>query len=130
MLHISSPIVLFSYGKVKDLSFWIRVKFHLGREKRRGKRGIWERSPKMRVIFAKFPLLSKIQTLSCEHLVRQTSNHHHCNCMAKHLHVRIFKCFQAVLPGQKQLCVFLRNTYGFQIGNAMEKLNSILPRKK
>ena len=33
----------------------------------------------MKVIFAKFPLLSKIQTLSHKLLVRQTSNHHHCN---------------------------------------------------
>ena len=33
----------------------------------------------MRVIFAKFPLLSKIQTLPQKLLVRQTSNNHHCN---------------------------------------------------
>ena len=33
----------------------------------------------MRVIFAKFPLLSKIQTLSHKPFIRQTSNDHHCN---------------------------------------------------
>ena len=33
----------------------------------------------MRVTFAKFPLLSKIWTLSHKLLVRQTSNHHHCD---------------------------------------------------
>ena len=38
MFHISSLIVLFSYGKVKDI-FWIRIKFHLGMAKGRGKRG-------------------------------------------------------------------------------------------
>ena len=37
----------------------------------------------MRVIFAKFPLLSKIKTLSHKLLVRQTSNHHHCNWHAQ-----------------------------------------------
>ena len=39
----------------------------------------------MRVIFAKLPLLSKINTLSHKLLVRQTSNHHHCNCHAQKL---------------------------------------------
>ena len=37
----------------------------------------------MRVIFAKFPLFSKIQTLSHKLLVRKTSNHHHCNWHAQ-----------------------------------------------
>ena len=37
--------VLFSYAKVKDI-FWIRIKFHLGMAKGRGKRGDWGRSPK------------------------------------------------------------------------------------
>ena len=35
------------------------------------------------VLFAKFPLLSKIQTLSHKLLVKQTSNHHHCNWHAQ-----------------------------------------------
>ena len=39
MFHISSPIVLFSYEKVKDVFLVIRIKFHLGRAKGRGKRG-------------------------------------------------------------------------------------------
>ena len=43
---------------------------------------------------------------------------------------RILKWLWAVLPGQKQLCVFLSNKYGYQIGNAMDKINSILTRKK
>ena len=33
----------------------------------------------MRIIFAKFSLVSKIQTLFHKLLVRQISNHHHCN---------------------------------------------------
>ena len=75
----------------------------------------------MRVIFAKLSLLSKIQTLSQKLLVRQTSNHHHCNWNAQK---PIGKYFQVILSSsscQKQLCVFLRNKYGFQTGNAMEK---------
>ena len=39
MFHISSPIVLFSYGKVKDIFGELKIKFHLGRAKGRGKRG-------------------------------------------------------------------------------------------
>ena len=31
-------VCTFSYGKVKDI-FWIRIRFHLGRTKGRGKRG-------------------------------------------------------------------------------------------
>ena len=54
----------FSYGKVKDISLEIMIKFHLGRTKERGKRGVWREKPKNEVLFAKFPLLSKIQTLS------------------------------------------------------------------
>ena len=45
----------------------------------------------MRVIFPKFPLLSKIQTLSHQLLVRQTSNHHHCNWHAQKPTCRDFK---------------------------------------
>ena len=46
------------------------------------KKGVWGsmgEKPKMCVIFAKFLLFSKIQTLSHKLLVRQTSNHHHCD---------------------------------------------------
>ena len=50
--------------------------------------------------------------------------------MPINLQARTFKSFWEVLPGQKQLCVFLRNKYGFQIGNTREKINSILTRKK
>ena len=39
MFHISSPIVLFSHGKVKDVSRWMRIKFYLERAKGRDKRG-------------------------------------------------------------------------------------------
>ena len=42
--------------------------------------------------------------------------------MPKNLHSETFKLFQAVLPGQKQLCVFFRNKYGYQIGNATKEI--------
>ena len=45
----------------------------------------------MRVIFAKFPLLKKIQTLSHKHLVKQTSNHHNYNWHAPNMYAEIFK---------------------------------------
>ena len=80
-----------------------------------------ERSPKWDV-FAKFPLLSKIQTLSHKLLVRQTSNHHHCNQHAQNL---LFKDFQMILSSSswsKTTLCNLRNKYGYQIANAMEKL--------
>ena len=79
-MFISSLIILFSYGKVTDIFLEIKIKFYLGRAKKEGVRGGMGEKPKMRVIFAKFPLLSKIQILYYKLLVRQTSNHHHCNC--------------------------------------------------
>ena len=45
MFHISSLIVLCSYGKVRDMFGGIRIKFHWG-TKGRGKRGQWGRGPK------------------------------------------------------------------------------------
>ena len=126
IFHISPLIVLFSYGKVKDI--WeLMINFHLGKAKGRSKRGVWSERPKMRVIFAKFPLLREIQTLSHKLLVRQTSNHHHCDWSCpKNWYAVTFKWFWAVLPGQK-ICVFLRNKYDFQIGNAMEKWTLFWP---
>ena len=52
MFHISSAIVLLSYGKVKDI-FLIRIKFCLGRGKRKG----YEERPKMRCFF-KIPIIN------------------------------------------------------------------------
>ena len=45
MFHISSPIVLFSYGKVKDL-YLDRDQISSGEDKRKGYEGVWERTPK------------------------------------------------------------------------------------
>ena len=79
-------VVLFSYGKVKDMDvFLIRIKFHLGRTKGKGYGG----GSQIRVIFAKFPLLSKIQTLS--HKTFGQTNFYHCNRHAKKLYAGIFK---------------------------------------
>ena len=63
MFHISSPIVLFLIGRSGMFLREIRIKFHLDKAKEMVKGGMGEK-PKMRVIFAKFPLLSKIQTIS------------------------------------------------------------------
>ena len=74
--------------------FWIRIKFHLGRAKARGKSGVWGAKPKLRYLFAKFPLLSKIQTWSQRMLVRHTSNHNHCDW---HVQKPLCQDFQVIL---------------------------------
>ena len=87
--------------------------------------------PKMRVIFAKFPSLSKIQNLSHKLLVRQTSNHHHCN---QHFQKPICRDFQVILSSsswskmtllcifKEKICLPNRKWYG--------KINSVLTRRK
>ena len=60
MLYISSPIIPFSYGKVKDF-FRGKDQIYMGWQKE-GVRGAMGQKTKMRAIFTKFPLLSKIQT--------------------------------------------------------------------
>ena len=45
MFHISSPIVLFSYGKVKDF-FGDKGQISSGEGKRKGYEGVWGRIPK------------------------------------------------------------------------------------
>ena len=101
-------------GEVMDVLRGKRIKFHLGRTKERGKRGYGERSPKWGGFFCKFPLLSKIQTLSHKLLVKLLTTTSEIG-MPKHLHAGTFKWFWTVLSGQKQLCVFLRNKYGLQM---------------
>ena len=61
----------------------------------------------MRVIFAKFLLLSKIQTLSHKPLVRQTSNNHHCNWHAQKPSCRDFQVMLSSPSGQNQLCLYI-----------------------
>ena len=46
MFHISSPIVLFSYGKVKDI-FGDKDQISSGEESK----GVWGEKPKMRWVF-------------------------------------------------------------------------------
>ena len=63
-----------------------------GKTKGRGKRGMGgEAQNEVFFFLAKFPLLSKIQTLSHKMLVRQTSNHHHCDQHAQELTCRDFQ---------------------------------------
>ena len=80
----------FSYGKIKDIFFWIRIKFLLGRSKGRGKRGYGEEAQN-EGYFCKIPLLSKIKSLSHKLLVRQTSNNCHCNWHAQKATCRDFQ---------------------------------------
>ena len=93
MFHISSPIVLFSYGKVKD-NFWGYESNFIWGEQKEGVRGGMGKKPKMTVIFAKFPLLSKIQILSHKLLVKQTF--YHC-CCHQHAQKPICRDFKVIL---------------------------------
>ena len=105
--------------------FWgIRIKFHLGRKQGKGKREYGRRSPKLAVLFfffffCKIPIIKQVINF-----ISQTV----AIVMPKNLWAKTFKWFWAVLPGQKQLCVFLRNKYAFQIESySMEKIKSIWP---
>ena len=103
--HISSTIVLFL--KERSRIFLINIKFYLGRTKRRGKREVWGKKPKMSIIFAKFPLLSKKQTLSHKLLVRQTSNRHHWNWHSQKPICRDFQVISSSSSWSKTiLCIF------------------------
>ena len=92
-------LYFFSYGKVKHVFFW-------GGQKE-GVRGSMGEKPKMRVNFAKIPLLSKIQI----YLTNCCSGNPLITTivigMPKNLYVKIFKWIWAVLPGKKTaLCIF------------------------
>ena len=94
MFHISPLIVLFSYGKVKDI-FGIRIKFHYKVRWKLYLPNCWSDK-----------LLITAIVIS----------------MTKNLYARALKWFWAVLPGPESIvCVLLRNKCGFQIGYAMEK---------
>ena len=71
-----------------------------------GVRGYGE-NPKIRVIFAKFPLLRKIQILSHKLLVRQTSHHHHSD---EHVQKATCRKFQVIMSSSSWsktiLCIF------------------------
>ena len=92
MFHFSSLIVLFLIGRSRKF-FGDKDQFIWGGQKE-GLRGDMGKKPKMRVIFAKFLLLKKIQTLSHKLLVRQTFYYHHCNW---HAQKPPYKHFQVIL---------------------------------
>ena len=126
MFHISSPVVLFSYGKVKDI-FWIRIKFHLGRAKKKV-RGDMGGEAQMRVIFTKFTL-SKIKL----YLTNIWSDKLLTTSIAIGMPKTYMQQFSSDLSSSWAKTTFLcilRNKYGFQIVNAMEEINSIWTRKK
>ena len=81
--------------------------------------------------FAKFSLLNKIKNVPHRVLVRHTSNHPlQLACLKTYMWGLSSDFEQFFLVKNNFLCVFVMNKYAFQIGNAMEKLNSILPGKK
>ena len=112
-------LYIFLIGRSRFLE-GIRIKFYLGRVKRRVRGGMGEKA-KMRVIFAKFPLFIEIQTLSHKLLVRQTTNYHHCNWHTQKPMCRDFQVILSSSSWSKTTLCILRNKYGYQIENAMEK---------
>ena len=119
MFNIYSLIVLFLIWRSRSI-FRDKYQISSGESTWSCKRG-YEEGAKIRVIFAKFPLLSEIQTLSHKLLVRKTSNHHHCNWYAQKHTCRDFQVISNSSSWSKTcLCIF-RNKYGYKIGNAMGK---------
>ena len=95
MFHISSPIVLFSWEDHGYFGGESGSNFIWGGQKE-GVRGVWGEAQIEVVFFAKFPLLSKIQTLSYKLFIWQTSNHHHCDRYAQKPTGKDFQVFSAV----------------------------------
>ena len=82
----------------------------------------------MRCFFlAKFPLLSQIQTIFNKLLVRQTSNHHHCNWHAQKTYKQGFSSDFEQFFLVKNNFVYFKDKYGFQTRNATEKNTLFLP---
>ena len=105
MFHISSLIVLFLVGRSRRL-LEVRIKVMCGGQKA-GVRGRYGGRSAKWGFFAKFPLLSKTQTLSHKLLIRQTSNHHHCNQHAQKPYYRNFQVYLSSSSWSKaSLCIF------------------------
>ena len=108
-------VILFSYGMVKDKDIFNKDQISSEEGKRKGSEVGMGENPQMRVIFAKFPLLSKIQTLSHKLLVKQTSNHHHCNQHARKPICWDFQVLLSCSSWSKTTLYILKNIYVFQI---------------
>ena len=80
----------------------------------------------MRVNFAKFQLLSKIQTLSHKLLVKQTSNPQHYNQYAQQPLCRDFQVIFGSSSWSKTTLYIFENKYGFQIVCFKKLLNQLI----
>ena len=129
MFHISSPIVLFLMERSSTF-LGIRIKFHLDKANGRGRGKHGEKRTKMRIISSKFPLLSEIWNLSHKLLVRQTATTTIAIGMSKIPCAWLSSDLSSFSGQINFVYVFLRNRYDLQIGYAMEKINSVLTRKK
>ena len=132
MFHISSPIGLFSYVKVKDAFcfVWIWIKHHLERAKGRVNGGM-RKTPNQAFFLqnSHYKVRYKLYLTNCwsDKLLTTTI----VISTSKKLNVQTFKWFWAVLPGQKQLCFYIvKEKFGFQIEMLWTKINSILTREK
>ena len=119
MFLISSLVVLFLMGRSR--TFLDKDQSSSGGGQKEWVRGGIEEKPKMRVIFAKFPLLSKVQNLSHKLLVRHISNHQQCNWYAQNPKCENFQVILSSSSWSKTTLCILSNKYGFKIGNAVEK---------
>ena len=128
MFHISSLIVLFLI--IRSRTFLeIRIKFHLGRTKGRGKRWGMGREAQNEVGFflqnSHYQARYKLYLMNCwsDTLLITTT----VISMPQNLVVETSSDFeQFFLVKNHFVCAFLRDKYGCQIGNVMEKINSVL----
>ena len=108
-IFVNFQIVLFSYGKVR-ISIFNKDQISSGEGKRKGVRGSMGGESLNEGHFCQFPLLSKIQTLSYKHLVRQTSHHHHCNRHAQKPKCRHFQVILNSSTWSKTFFVYFERT--------------------
>ena len=88
--------------------FLLRITFHLGRAKEVVRGGMGGESLN-EGYFCKIPIIKQDTNFITQSLVRQTSNTTIAITMPKNLYAGIFKWFWAVLPGQKQLSLYIFN---------------------
>ena len=114
-------LYFFLMGRSRIRIFKIRIKFHLGRAKGRGKRVYEGRSPKLGLFLQTSHYLARY-TLSHKLLVRQTSNHHHCN---QHVQKPTCKKFHVMLSSSSWSKITLY-IFGFQTVCLKKLLNQLI----
>ena len=120
-------LYFFLMGRSRRFFFFIKTKFHQERAKGMGKMGFGWFGPKWG-FFCKIPIIKWDTNFISQLLVRQTSNHHHCNLHAQKPTCRDFQVISNSSSWSKRTLCILGNRYSYQIGNAMEKIWNVMNR--